>query len=203
MNKKFVKILESHMQRFTGQGFLAGDVVVFKKDALRDPWFQSLGSNTQEKIKSMIASGLNLRVSAIKNVYPNVKGAGNTDYTGSDINIDITSEIAPGRYMDFVTVPGRMLEPVSTYPNLPDVPERFKADDPSKRVNIRPKKVKDEQQEVPFYSPMNTRLSDVGNKKLSTGDRVLNNTNVKIPSEPAKGASDPASYTANYLPKNN
>lgn len=201
MNKKFTKIYESAMQRFTGQGFLAGDVVYFKKDALNDKWFKELGTNTQEKIKNMIDSGLNLRVSAIKNIYPNVKGAGNTDYTGSEVNVDVTSEIAPGRYMSFVTVPGRMLETKCNYPNLPEVPEVFKKDDPAKRVQIKPKKVKDEQQEVPFYSPYRTRLSDIGNKKLSAGDRVLNNTNVKIPSVPAVGQADPATYTAKYLPK--
>jgi len=201
MNKNFVKIYESAMQRFTGQGFLAGDVVKFKKDALNDEWFKSLGSNTQDKIKSMINSGLNLRISAIKNVYPNVKGAGNTDYTGNEVNVDITSEIAPGRYMDFVTVPGKMLETISSYPNLPDVPAAFTKDDPAKRVHIKPKKVDSEQQEVPFYSPAQTRVSDLGNKKMSTGDRELKNTNIQIPSVPAEGHRDPASYTAKYLPK--
>jgi len=94
-----------------------------------------------------------------------------------------------------------MLETKCSYPNLPEVPEVFKKDDPAKRVQIKPKKVKDEQQEVPFYSPQMTRLSDIGNKKLSAGDRVLNNTNVKIPSVPAVGQADPATYTAKYLPK--
>jgi len=200
MNKKFVKLYESALQRFTNGGFLAGDVVVFMKDALSDPWFKSLGTNTQEKIKSMINSGLNLRISAIKNVRPNVMGAGNTDYTGTEVNVDITSEIAPGRYMDFVTVPGRLLEPVSSYPNLPEVPEIFKKNDPSKRVNIKPKKVKDEAEEVPFLKPGETRKSDIGGK-LDTGDRSLLNKNVSIPSSPAVNHKDPASYTAAYLPK--
>jgi len=200
MNKKFVKIYESALQRFTNGGFLAGDVVVFKKDALSDPWFKSLGTNTQEKIKSMINSGLNLRISAIKNIRPNVMGAGNTDYTGTEVNVDITSEIAPGKYMDFVTVPGKLLEPVSSYPNLPDVPEVFKKNDPGKRVNIKPKKVKDEAEEVPFLKPGETRKSDVGGK-LVAGDRSLLNKNVSIPSSPAVNHKDPASYTAAYLPK--
>lgn len=200
MNKRFVKLYESALQRFTNGGFLAGDVVVFKKDALSDPWFKSLGNNTQEKIKSMINSGLNLRISAIKNVRPNVMGAGNTDYTGTEVNVDITSEIAPGKYMDFVTVPGRLLEPVSSYPNLPDVPEIFKKNDPSKRVNIKPKKVKDEAEEIPFLKPGETRKSDVGGK-LETGDRSLLNKNIAIPSSPAINQKDPASYTAAYLPK--
>lgn len=201
MKRNFVNLFESHMQRYTLGGLLAGDVVVFREGALKDQWFKSLGSNTQEKIKNMINSGLNLRVSAVKNPIPNVMGAGNTDYTGTDVNVDITSEIAPGRYMDFVTVPGRMLEPKCSVPNLPEVPEVFKKDDPGKRSHINPKKVSDEQEEVPFYSPGQTRLSDLGNKKLSAGDRELKNTNIKIPSVPATGAADPASYTAKYLPK--
>ena len=201
MKRNFVNLFESAMQRYTLGGFLAGDVVVFKEGAFNDPWFKGLGTNTQEKIKSMANSGLNLRISAIKNVLPNVMGANNTDYTGTDVNVDIVSEIAPGRYMDFVTVPGKLLQPKGTVPNLPDVPEVFKKDDPGRRVHIKAKKVSDEQEEVPFYSPAQTRVSDVGNNKLAKGDRVLNNTNVKIPSSPAVGAADPAQYTAKYLPK--
>ena len=200
MKRNFVKLYESAMQRYTLGGFLAGDLVTFKEDALKNPWFKDKGSNTVEKIKNIMNSGLNLRVSAIKNIYPNVYGAGNTDYTGDQVNLDITSEIAPGKYMDFITIPSSLVEPKSTYPNLPDVPEVFKKDDPSKKVHIKPKKIKDENQEVPFYSPGQTRLSDVGNKKLSKGDRELLNTNIKIPSTPAVGNADPASYTAKYLP---
>jgi len=201
MNRKFVKLYESALQRYTNGGFLTGDHVIFKEGFQNDPWFKNLGINTKEKLKAMVESGLNLRISAIKNVLPAVGGAGNTDYTGVDYNIDITTEMAPGRYGDFATVPARLLEPKSSYPNLPPVPEVFKKDDPGKRAAIKPKKVKDEANEVPFLSPRDTRLSDLGNGKLSKGDRELLNTNVKIPSSPAKGHSDPASYTANYLPK--
>jgi hypothetical protein len=201
MKRNFVKLFESAMQRYTLGGLLVGDVVVFKKGAFNDSWFKSLGTNTQEKLKNMANSGLNLRISAIKNVLPNVMGANNTDYTGTDFNVDITSEIAPGRYMDFATIPGRLLEPKSSVPNLPGVPEVLKKDDPGKRAHIKAKKVSNEQEEVPFYSPVQTRLSDIGKNKLNTGDRELNNKNVKIPSSPASGATDPASYTAKYLPK--
>lgn len=201
MKRNFVKLFESALSRYTRGGFLAGDVVVFNKDFQNDPWFKELGNNTKEKIQSMVNSGLNLRVSNVKNTLPNVMGAGNTDYTGVDVFLDITSEIAPGKYMDFITIPARLVSPVHSYPNLPDVPEVFKKDDPSKKVHIKPKPVKSEQEEVPFYSPAQTRLSDVGNQKLSKGDRELANKNISIPSSPAKGASDPASYTHMYLPR--
>lgn len=200
MSKNFVKLYESWMQRYTLGGFLAGDEVVFKEGALRDPWFKDKGFNTVDKIKSMMESGLNLRVSAVKTVLPAVQGAGNNDYNNGEVVLDITSEIAPGRYKDFVTIPSHLVEPKSSYPNLPNVPDVFKKDDPGKRVNIKPKKVKDEGQEVPYYSPAQTRLSDNGKGKLEKGDRDLKNQNVKIPSSPAKGHNDPASYTANYLP---
>jgi len=201
MKRNFVELFESAMQRYTLGGLLAGDVVVFREGAFSDPWYKGLGENTKEKIQSMVNSGLNLRVTNIKNVLPAVQGAGNTDYTGTDFNVDITSEIAPGRYMDFVTVPGRMIQPKSSYPNLPEVPEVFKKDDPARKAFIKPKKVKDEAEEVPFITPKDTKLSDLGNKKLSKGDRELLNTNVKIPSSPVQGQSDPASYTYKYLPK--
>jgi len=201
MKRNFVKLFESAISRYTRGGFLAGDVVVFNKGFQNDPWFKELGVNTKEKIQSMINSGLNLRVSNIKTTIPGVMGAGNTDYTGTDVFLDITSEIAPGKYMDFVTIPARLVSPIDSYPNLPEVPEVFKKDDPGKRAHINPKPVKDEQEEVPFFSPAQTRLSDIGNKKLAKGDRELSNKNTTIPSSPAKGVSDPAAYTHMYLPK--
>jgi len=188
------------MQRYTNRGFLAGDVITFKKDALNSEWFKSLGTNTQDKIKQMISSGLNLRISSIKNVFPNVGGAGNTDFTGAEVNLDITTEIAPGRYGDFCTIPGNLVEVHSSYPNLPPVPDAFKKDDPSKRVHIKPKKFEDAENKTPFLAPNQTKLSDLGNGKLSEGDRELKNTNIKIPSAPIKGQADPASYTYQYLP---
>jgi len=202
MNRNFVKLYESAMQRYTLGGFLAGDIIKFKKDAFSDPWFRSLGTNTQEKLKQMVSSGLHLRVSAVKNVRPNVGGAGNTDYNGTQFNLDITTETAPGRYGDFCTIPAHIAETEpSSYPNLPSVPEVFKKDDPSRRAHIKPKVFKDKQNETPFLAPNQTKLSDLGDGKLSEGDRELKNTNIRIPSEPVKGAADPASYTYQYLPK--
>jgi len=200
MKRRFVNIFESVMQRYTNAGFLAGDVITFKKDALNSDWIKSLGLNTQEKIKQMINSGLNLRVSSVKNVFPNVGGAGNTDFTGTKVNLDITSEIAPGRYADFVTIPSEVVDVKGSYPNLPEVPDVFKKDDPGKRSHIKPKKLEKSKNETPFLAPNQTKQSDLGGGKLSDGDRELNNTNIKIPSSPAKGANDPASYTYQYLP---
>jgi hypothetical protein len=201
MNLKFTKLFESALQRYSNTGFLAGDLVVFKDKAFKDEWYMNAGTNTQEKLRQMATGGLNLRVSAVKNKYPAVGAAGDTSFIGSESDVDIVAEIAPGRYMDFVTVPSRLLDVRSSYPNLPDVPEIFKKGDPAKRVNIKPKRVKDENQEVPFYTPQQTRLSDIGNKKLSKGDRELLNKNIKIPSVPVASHKDPASYTYNYLPK--
>ena len=202
MKRNFVDLFESAISRYTRGGFLAGDVVKFNDDAFSDPWYKDLGKNTKEVIQNMVKSGLNLRVSNVKNTLPAVMGAGNIDNMTIDTNLDITSEIAPGRYLDFITIPARLVSPVASYPNLPEVPEVFKKGDPGKRTHIKPKVVKDEQEEVPFYTPQQqTRMSDMGNNKLSAGDRTLKNQNTVIPSSPAQGHKDPASYTYNYLPK--
>ena len=202
MKRNFVDLFESAISRYTRGGFLAGDVVKFNDDAFSDPWYKDLGKNTKEVIQNMVKSGLNLRVSNVKNTLPAVMGAGNIDNMTIDTNLDITSEIAPGRYLDFITIPARLVSPVVSYPNLPEVPEVFKKGDPGKRTHIKPKVVKDEQEEVPFYTPQQqTRMSDIGNNKLSAGDRILKNQNTVIPSSPAEGHKDPASYTYNYLPK--
>jgi hypothetical protein len=129
---------------------------------------------------------------------PATMGAGNTDYNGYSFSAEVCREIAPGRFSnDAITVPVHLLVHVDSYPNLPEVPAKHKYED---KTHIEPKPVKDESEEVPFLSPNRTRTADLGNGKDSKSETHLSGKNVKIPSVPAKGAKDPASYTAAYLP---
>jgi hypothetical protein len=124
-------------------------------------------------------------------------GVGNPDNVGPDYNVEVSEDTGGGRLGKGVVVPSFILNKIDTTPNLEPVPDKNKRKD---RIDIKPVSVKDEAEEVPFYSPSNTRRSDIGDGKLSTGDRSLKNVNVKIPAVPATNCKDPASYTANYLP---
>jgi hypothetical protein len=198
MNKRFVKVYESIVSRYTRGGFLTGDVVKFVPDVLRDPFFKNVDDTYKAKVKEYSECEETIRVRNIKSTFPAVMGAGNPDYNGYSFGIEISKEIAPGTYENGgIVVPQHLLTKVESYPNLPAVPDKFKKEDPTQ---ITPKEVKDESEEVPYFAPGRTRTADLGNKKDTKSETSLLNKNVKIPSSPAKGATDPASYTANYLP---
>lgn len=201
MEKRFLKLYEAALTRYNRGGFLASDLVKFTDNALRHEFFKNQPDSVKAAVKDLIDSGLNLRVKTVKSYFPAVMGAGNPDYNGVSFNIEIVPEIAPGKfdYQKTVTVPADLLIQVDTYPNLPPVPDKLKYDN---KVQIEPKEVKsDTKTKAPFTPAQQQQHSDVGGK-LQKGDRELKNVNVEIPSEPVKGHTDPASYTANYLPKN-
>jgi len=197
---KFVKLYESAIQRYTRGGFLTGDLVKFTDNAFRDDFFKDQASNFIAKAKSFQDSGLNMRVSAVKPVRPSTQ-PGNIQNEADSFLVDVTLELAPGLYKDFVTLPAHVLTPVDTYPNLAPVPDSLKRKDNN---NIDPKEIEIKDSEETTISPLRqTRTSDLGNKKDSDGDRELLNTNTTIPSSPAQGDRDPSveKGTARYLPK--
>lgn len=197
---KFVKLYESAIQRFTRGGFLTGDLVKFIDGAFKDEFFNTQGKNYVEKAKHFSDSGLNMRVSAIKAVYPTVH-SGDVQNEAKEFLVDVTLEIAPGLYKEFLTIPAKLLVHIDTYPNLAPVPDSLKR---KGNVNIDPKSPDLKDEDELMSSPhRQTSTSDLGDKKDSPGDRELKNTNVKIPSSPAVGDKDPAvaKGTARYLPK--
>jgi hypothetical protein len=198
MNKRFVKLYESIVNRYNRGGFLTSDVVKFIPDVLKDAYFKNVDDDYKKKVEDYANCGCNLRVRNVKSSVPAVMGAGNPDYNGYGFVADICKEIAPGTYdNESLTVPVYLLVKVDSVPNLPAVPDKFKRKDDTQ---IEPVEVKDENEEVPFFSPGRTKTADRGNKKDTASETSLLNKNVKIPSSPAKGAANPASYTANYLP---
>lgn len=197
---KFVKLYESAISRYTRGGFLTGDLVKFTETALKDEFFGQQSPNYVAKIKSFIDSGLNIRVSAVKPVRPSTQ-PGNIQNEASSFLVDITLELAPGLYKDFVTVPAHVIQHLDTGVNLAPIPDSLKRKDDT---NIKAKEVDIKSEDELMASPhRQTGTSDLGDKKDSEGDRQLNNTNTVIPSSPAVGEKSPAveKGTARYLPK--
>jgi hypothetical protein len=196
----FNKLYESTIQRFTRGGFLVGDLVKFKPDAMSDEFLKKQGSNYLQKIKEFTDSGLNIRVSAIKPVRPSTQ-PGNIQNEGYEFLCDIVLEKAPGLYYDFITVPASMLEHIDTGINLAPVPDALKR--PNNEI-IDPVEVSTKSDPTSYMSPYRqTITSDRGNGKDTRSELDLPKKNIKIPSRPAEGDRDPAvaSSTARYLPK--
>lgn len=198
---KFTNLYESTIQRFTRGGFLIGDLVKFKPDALADEFLKKQGSNYVQKIKEFIDSGLNIRVSAIKPVYPNAYAPGNIQSEAESFLCDVVLEKAPGLYYAFITVPASMLEHIDTGINLAPVPDSLKR--PNNEI-IKPEELDTASDPTSYLSPgRQTRTSDRGDSKDSKTELDLPKKNVKIPSRTAEGERDPAvaGSTAKYLPK--
>ena len=195
MNKKFPVVLESYLQKYTRGGFLTGDMVKIKSDLFRSDFFKKQTKGYQDKVKGWSDSDLLIRVSSVKPIRPTTQATGNSEITGSVFDVDITQEIAPGRYVDFLTIPAEFLEPYSNGINLPPIPDSLKRKD---KTQIKPEVEDEDNQQV-----AHTMHSDDGKGKLIKGDRKLQNKNVKIPASPAEGDKSPSvkNYTHRYLPK--
>lgn len=196
MKKKFDSILETYLDKFTRGGFLYGSTVKIKDDFFKSDFFKDQTQEYKDVVKSWADSDLTLRVAGVKPVRPTTQGSGNAEITGSEFDVDITQEIAPGRFFVYLTVPGVYLEPYGNGINLPKIPDSLKKQD---KVQIKPEiETPEDEQQV-----QHTVTSDDGKGKLVKGDRKLVNKNVKIPASPDVSAKSPAvaSYTHNYLPK--
>ena len=215
MNKRrFVKIFESNLNRYTNGGLLIGDIVAFKPKAIHHPDFEN-SEELKMKIKALMDGGLNLRVVNIKGKYPAVMGGSNEDnIVRRNALVDVAQEIAPGRYHNTITVPIEVLDVIyGTRPDKDQSPEHFNDVSPeinlpsirdnqkrAGRINIKPTAVDKPSEDNEFAVGTQTMKSDVDGK-LSKGDRELPIKNTAIPSSPAEGHKDPAKYTAGYMPK--
>lgn len=160
MKKRFIRLYENNIDRFTNGGFLVGDIVKIKPGSYNHKAFEGQ-EEIKAQIKSLIDSDLNIRIINIKNKYPGVMGANNTDYINPfGRTVDIGQEIAPGRYYNTTSVPDAILERIPTYPGLPPIPDSMKRAD----------------------------KSHIDTKEVENTDknRSLQNKNVKIPSVDAK-----------------
>jgi len=196
--RRFIELYESWLLRNNHSGFLVGDIVKFKPDALKHEYVKTQSDEIKKAIEHLFNCKGTVRITNVINKYPAVFGAGNSDNFGPNFSVEVSEDEGGGRLGTSAVVHANMIERIDTTPNLEPVPDKAKY---QPRINIKPVPVKDEAEEVPFYSPARTRTSDIGGGKLSSGDRTLKNVNVKIPATPSTGAADPAQYTANYLPK--
>ena len=169
IDKKFDKLFESNFQRFQGGGILTGDVVNFIDNILDDEWVKEQQPNMVEKLKSMIDSGNNIRVSAVKALRPAVAGGVQQDQQPDDHYVDVVSEIAPGSWVDFITVPSRLVTVVDLNGNLAPIPDNQRREDTSHIKPVEPDLTEGDDETNPSFGTHSQR-----------GDRKLQNKNVNI-----------------------
>lgn len=112
MNDTFDVLYENFVNRFGSAGFLPGDFVAIKKNALQHEEVKKSNSAYKQALESFIKDpSINLKISAIKPLraqYASPQGfAGDT---ASGFVVDIVEEYAPGGYRGPMTVPIDILE---------------------------------------------------------------------------------------------
>jgi len=145
METKFDVLYENVLERYQQGGFLIGDRVRFRKDVLKMDFFKNKGQNFLDVVRACMdpSFDLNLRVSALKSVYPTTSQnyRGGTESPDS-IFADVIIEYAPGLYRNPMTVPIEALELQDDGINRGPVPDSLKR---KSRINIKPEKIEAEQ----------------------------------------------------------
>ncbi len=139
MKSNFNTLVESTLERYQLGGFLQGDRVKFKKNALKHPHFKEKGDSFLQIIISCMDPkfDLNLRISALKSVIPQSQGNWQVGpiSTPDCIYADIIVEYAPGLYRTPMTVPIDVLERHDDGINTGPVPDSIKYPD---KVQLKP-----------------------------------------------------------------
>ena len=191
MKSTYLTLVEANISRYTRGGALVGDYI-----KLVDGWEKSeegkkLGTGVVDFLKSLVQSGLHLRISNIKNVMPS-RAPGYEDNMNGDVVFDIVADEGGGRYSQSATVSPSLVKIVTTkdnnYPSVPDGQVR------DSKIILKPQPIKSEDNEE-------LQRRTKGEDKETRKWKELGNKNVKIPSVTVKGAKSPAvdSYTINYL----
>ena len=192
MINKFDTIYESNFTRFQGGGFLTGDIVKLKSGWESDDWAKSAPSQVFDQIKKMASEDLVLRVSSVKPVRPAVNSSVDQALGVDDFFIDLTQEIAPGRFSGhFVTLPQGLLEldGPSDPANLAKVPDSMKREED---VDIKPRELQDEDTSGEDSGMMTDPKKQTGTEDKT--NKTMATTNTTLP-----GATGAESYTAKYL----
>lgn len=126
---QFDILLEKELERFQMGGFLVGDRVRFKKDALKIDYIAKRPQSFKDIISSCMEPtfDLNLRIGAIKSIYPTSATnfqAGNSAPDG--VFVDIFIEYAPGLYRNPMTVPAEAIEIMDDGLERGPIPDSFK-----------------------------------------------------------------------------
>ena len=119
MSNKFDLIVETALRRYQGVNFLIGDRVKIIDGYENHEWSKAQPALKLERIRELIESGDNIRISAVKAIRPATAQTGHfQDVDG--YYVDIIREAAPGLFMSsqVYTVPDFLVELQEDYPNL-------------------------------------------------------------------------------------
>jgi hypothetical protein len=122
-------LLEREMERFQCGGFLVGDRISFKKDALNNEFVANRAQSFKDTIKACMdpSFDLNLRIGAVKSIYPTTtQNYGNGTEQVLGVFVDIYVEYAPGLYKSPMTLPVEVIEVIDDGNNRGPIPDSLR-----------------------------------------------------------------------------
>ena len=122
----FDVLFEKELERFQQGGIIVGDRVCFRKDALSLEYIAKRAQSFHDIIKACMEPSfdLNLRVGAVKSIYPTTSQNYQAGSEAPDgIFLDIYIEYAPGLYRNPMTVPIEAVEVMDDGNNRGPVPD--------------------------------------------------------------------------------
>ena len=193
MARKFLKLIENTITRYSNGGILTGDQVELSSKYKSIPDYKNLSDDVKQKIKDLFDSGGIIKVVNIVTKMPSA-APGNADNRGTEFVATIARMTDGARYdnQGKVSLPLNCLKKVDNGINRSGVPEDAEYDN---KVQIGPVKAgeNEEQQQTMTQQGDSLKKSNLSNPRQNT----------KIPSKPA--TPSPAvkeSYTSQYLPIN-
>ena len=195
MARKFLKLIENTIERYSNGGFLTGDLVKLKSNYKSLDEYKGLNDEIKDYIDSYFDSDKNYYVVNIKTA-TGTPGPGNNDNRGDAFVAEIAKEMGNGRYdnQGKVALSTNLLDRIDNGVNRHPVPDSDKYDN---KVQINPREV-GEEDEIAI-----TRMTQQGDTLKRTNDKLASQ-NTKIPSAPAtpSPAVNRESYTSKYMPLN-
>ena len=154
MGKRFDKIFESVVSRFSCGGYLTGDLVQFRSSYKSTDCYKSMNSAMQKEIEELIKSGLNIRVVQVGDKLSGAS-AGNQHKSADMVVITVAADQGGGRYYNSYTVTPNMIDLVDQSDFTPKIPEKFYH---NSDISGKPVELKTDHQNI-------TRLTDKGDGK--------------------------------------
>lgn len=144
MGKRFDKIFESVIGRFSVGGYLTGDLVQFRPNYKSTDCFKSMNSAMQKEIDALIKSGLNIRVVQVGDKMSG-SSAGNQHKSADMVVITVAADEGGGRYYKSFTVTPNMIDLVDQSDPSPKIPEKFYH---NSKIDLKPVEYKTDQQNI-------------------------------------------------------
>jgi hypothetical protein len=193
MARKFLKLIENTIVKYSNGGILTGDSVRLVKKYKSKESYKKLSDQMKKYIDNFFDSDSNYIAVYIK-TSTNAPVPGNNDNRGDEFTVEVARQTAPGRYdnQGKVTVSGDLLEVIDYGVNQKPVDPKTRGDNKVQIDPVEPEE-NEEQQQTMTQQGDSLKKSNISNPRQNTS----------IPSKPA--TPSPAvkeSYTSQYLPLN-